>query len=85
MLLYALIMEVSQSWALERRVCLLVEPQILEKHCGFCAEHGMLNHLFRPLRICEGAWEFYHPDYIYFEHLEKAFECVSQSIVWGSF
>ncbi|KAL7861723.1 hypothetical protein SRHO_G00131640 [Serrasalmus rhombeus] len=67
---------------LEKRVRLVVEPQIQEEQCGFRPARGTLDQLFTLSRILEGSWEFAQPVHMCFVDLEKAFDCVPQGILW---
>uniref|UniRef100_A0AAR2JQE7 Reverse transcriptase domain-containing protein n=1 Tax=Pygocentrus nattereri TaxID=42514 RepID=A0AAR2JQE7_PYGNA len=67
---------------LEKRVRLIVEPQIQEEQCGFRPGRGTLDQLFTLSRILEGSWEFAQPVHMCFVDLEKAFDCVPRGILW---
>ncbi len=43
---------------LERRVWLIVEPQIEEQQSGFHPDCGITDQLLTLAMILEGAWEF---------------------------
>ena len=74
----------AYSKVVERRVRLLVEPQIEEEQCGFCPGCGIMDQLFTLTRILEGAWEYAHPVYMGFVNLGKAYDRVPWQIllVW---
>ena len=68
---------------LERRIWLLVEPQIQDEQCGFCPGHGTLDQLYTLAGILEGALEFAQPVHICLLDPEKAYDRVPQSVLWG--
>ena len=49
------------SMVLERRVQLLVEPQIQEEQSSFCPGHRTLEQIYTLARVLEGAWKFAAP------------------------
>ena len=67
------------SWLLERRVRLLVKPQIQKKQCAFHPGHGILDQLDTLAGALEGAWEFAQSVCICFVDVEKAYDCDPQS------
>ena len=71
------------SRVLERRVRLIVEPRIQEEQCGFRPGRGTMDQLYTLARVLEGAWEFAQPVHMCFVDLEKAYDRVPQSILWG--
>ncbi len=68
---------------LERRIRQMVEPLIQEEQCGFRPGRGTLDQLYTLTRVLEGSWEFARPVHMCFVDLEKAFDCVPCSILWG--
>ncbi len=68
---------------LERRIQPMVEPRIQEEQCGFLPGRGTLDQLYTLTRMLEGSWEFARPVHMCFVDLEKAFDCVPHSILWG--
>lgn len=70
------------SKVLERRVWLIVKPQIEEERCGFCPGCGTTEQLFSLARILEGAWEYAHPVHMCFVDLEKAYDWVPRERLW---
>ena len=72
----------AYSKVVERRVRLLVEPQIEEEQCGFCPGRGIMDQLFTLTRILEGAWEYAHPVYMSFVDLEMVYDRVPPEKLW---
>ncbi|KAK3543704.1 hypothetical protein QTP70_027204 [Hemibagrus guttatus] len=70
------------SRVLERRVRLLVKPQIQEEQCGFRPSRGTLDQLYILHRVLEGSWEFAQPVYMCLVDLKKAFDRVPRGILW---
>uniref|UniRef100_A0A3Q3JAD5 Reverse transcriptase domain-containing protein n=1 Tax=Monopterus albus TaxID=43700 RepID=A0A3Q3JAD5_MONAL len=68
---------------LERRIRPIVEPRIQEEQCGFRPGRGTLDQLYTLFRVAEGSWEFAQPVHMCFVHLEKAFDRVPRSALWG--
>ncbi|TWW59282.1 hypothetical protein D4764_06G0008120 [Takifugu flavidus] len=68
---------------LEKRIRLIVEALIEEEQCGFCPSRGTTDQLFTPAGVLEGSWEFAQPVHMCFVDLEKAFDRVPRSILWG--
>ena len=68
---------------LERRVQLLVEPQIQVEQCAFHPCHGTLDQLYTLVRVLEGPWEFAQPVLMCFVGLEKAYDRILQGVLWG--
>ena len=68
---------------LERRVQLLVEPQIQVEQCAFHPCHGTLDQLYTLVRVLEGPWEFAQPVHMCFVDLENAYDRVPQDVLWG--
>ena len=67
---------------LERRVLLLVEPQIQEVQCSFRPGRGTVEQLYTLVRGLEGAWEFAQPVHMCFVDLEEAYDHVLQGVLW---
>ena len=71
------------SRVLERRIRPIVEPRIQEEQCGFRPGRGTLDQLYTLQRVLEGSWEFAQPVHMCFVDLEKAFDRVPRSVLWG--
>ncbi|TWW64140.1 hypothetical protein D4764_03G0011480 [Takifugu flavidus] len=68
---------------LEKRIRLIVEPLIEEEQCGFRPGRGTTDHLFTLAGVLEGSWEFAQPVHMCFGDLEKAYDRVPRTILWG--
>ncbi|TWW74387.1 hypothetical protein D4764_14G0003900 [Takifugu flavidus] len=68
---------------LEKRIRLIVKPLIEEEQCGFCPGRGTTDQLFILAGVLEGSWEFAQPVHMCFVDLEKAYDRVTRSILWG--
>lgn len=66
----------------ERRMWLILQPQIQENQCGFCPSCGTLDQLHTFHRVLEGPWEFAQPVHMCFVDLKKAFNLVPRGIMW---
>ncbi|TWW71466.1 hypothetical protein D4764_17G0009490 [Takifugu flavidus] len=68
---------------LEKRIRLIVKPLIEEEQCGFRPGRGTTDKLFTLAGVLEGSWEFAQPVHMCFVDLEKAYDWVPRSILWG--
>lgn len=66
----------------ERRMWLILQPQIQEDQCGFCPSCGTLDQLHTFHRVLKGPWEFAQPVHMCFVELKKAFNRVPHGIMW---
>ncbi|TWW71482.1 Cubilin Precursor [Takifugu flavidus] len=69
---------------LEKRIRLTVESLIEEEQCGFRPGCGTTDQLFTLAGVLEGSWEFAQPVHMCFVDLEKAYDQVPRSILWGA-
>jgi len=68
---------------LERRLQLIVKPQIQEEQSGFRPGRGTVDQLLTLARILEGSWEFAHPVYMCFVDFKRAYNHVPWGTLWG--